>query len=94
MNYEDVTLEDAGYIHESNLPDLDHLRDHVQGMIDAMYKTGDVGALESSLDEVCYVLGIKLNEGEPKIEKAQSGNIMQWYLGYQRALLDQNVVNS
>ena len=89
MNYEDVTLEDAGYIHESNLPDLEHLKDHVQGIIDAMYKTGDVGALESSLDEVCHVLGMKIDEGEPKIERTEDKNMMHWYLGYQRVMIDQ-----
>ena len=42
-------LEQAdGYIHENDLPDLDHLRDHVIGIMEAVYESGDIKKLESS----------------------------------------------
>jgi|TARA_R110000868_G_C10970190_1_gene769683 hypothetical protein len=49
---------DHGYFHESELPDLDHLTDHVKGILEAIYSTGDCAQLERCLEEVCGELNI------------------------------------
>ena len=85
---EPETPEDYGYIHEDNLPDLESLRDHVKGIMQAMYLTGDVAMMESCLDELCNELDLKINEGDPILEKKGERNMMTWYLGYQRATID------
>lgn len=61
------TLEERGYIHEDNLPDLDNVRSNIKEIIKAMYLTGDVAYMESCLDEVCYELNIDIDKGDPII---------------------------
>ena len=81
---------DHGFYHESELPDLDHLKDHVQGILDALYKTGSITQLESSLDEVCGELGIPFKPTRPLFERTEMRNLAVWNLGYQRCMLDQS----
>ena len=85
----DPTPEDSGYIHQDDLPNLDRVRDFIEGVKECLYKSGDVGMMESHLDEICHELGMKLNAGDPVIEKRGQRNMMTWYLGYQRAQIDQ-----
>ncbi len=80
--------EPAGYVREEEVPNLEHLRDHVQGIIEAVYESGDVMKLEFCLDEVCGELDVAIHKGEPILEKKKSNDLMQWYLGYQRATID------
>lgn len=82
------TPEDKDYIHEDNIPDFESIKENVKGMMKAIYLTGDVAMLESYLDEVCNDLDLKINEGEPILEKKGKVNLTTWYLGYQRAQLD------
>ena len=86
--YEHEIPEDYGYIHQDNLPDLNHLRDHVQGIIDVIYGSGNIRQLEFCLDEVCSELDMKLNAGRPVLEKKKQNDLMNWHLGYQRAQID------
>ena len=81
------TMADYGYIDEAELECLDSVRDHLQGVIDAFYKTGDVAAIENGLDEMCHALDMKLTAGsQPAVVKC--GDPMGWHLGYQRAQID------
>jgi len=81
--------EDWGFDRDL-MPNLENLRDHVQGILEAVYKTGDIRELENSLDEVCIEIGIPMNAKNPLIEKRGNRNMKMWHLGYQRAMLDQN----
>lgn len=80
--------EDWGYLHKDNLPNYDYIRDHVQGIVEAVYESGDVMKLESCLDEVCYELGVAINKGNPVIESKEK-DLMQWHLEYQRKIIKQ-----
>ena len=76
-----VDPEEHGYIKASELPDLDHMWDHMQGVLEALYTTGDMEALESSLEEVCAELNVPMPKASPKIN-------LQYHLGYQRGVID------
>lgn len=58
--YEPPRPEDYGYIHENNLPNLDLIRDFLIGIIESVYVTGDIDALENCLDEICCEFDLKL----------------------------------
>jgi len=88
LDYE-PTLEDHGLCRIDELPDLDHLKDHLLGVAEAFYETGDTHALENSLDECFHVLGMTLKpNAQPAVEKRGQRNLMMWHLGYQRASID------
>lgn len=76
----DECLPDAedGWVRVEDLPDLEHIKDHLQGMIDAIYETGDIFALEFSLDEICHQFKIPLNLKEPIIKKAEKKDYREW----------------
>lgn len=77
----DITYDDG------NLK-LDRLQDHVSGIVEAVYKTGDVEALESSLEEICAELGVKLGSNKIKLEKIKNIDSASYHLGYQRCQID------
>lgn len=83
MDYPD--MGSYGFIHED---ELDHARDHLQGVFEALYQTGDTEKLESCLEEVAHALGLILPECELAIEKKNKNRELHYQLGYQRALLD------
>jgi len=68
--------------------DIDHCRDHLTGVLQALYTTGDTEQLEYCLEEVAHALGISLPEGDIAIEKKNQNRELHYQLGYQRALLD------
>jgi len=69
-NYE-LDIEDMGYTHESNMPNLDHARDYMSGVLEALYETGDISRLEDCLDEVCHILEVKYEAKELKVESIE-----------------------
>jgi hypothetical protein len=44
--------------------------------------------MESCLDEVCTELEMKINPGEPILEKKGMRDLMTFHNGYQRATID------
>lgn len=88
MDYEDTIdfAREHGYVHESELPNFDLIKDHLTGIIEAVYETGDVAMLESCLDEVCHQFDIKITDKQPKIQKKQIP-LMEWYLDVQKGFL-------
>ena len=84
--------EDLGYIYIDDLPDLDHLKDHVQGLLVALYVTGDVNNMEQSLEEICNELDIEFKADDPKLSKKP--DLIDWYLERQREIIDTfNIMN-
>ena len=63
------TPEDYGWVRVDEIPDLDHMKDFLQGLIEAIYVTGDVDHMETCLEEVASQMGLKLPIGAPKLEK-------------------------
>jgi hypothetical protein len=83
-------MEDYGFIHRDDLPDLDNLKDHLEGVAEAFYKSGDTDYLERCLDECFHILGMKLEAApHPAVERCGNRNIMMYHIGYQRAQIDQ-----
>jgi len=81
------TPEDYGYIHEDDLPDIDFIKDQMRSIIQSVYITGDVMRLESSLDEVCHELNMKIHQGAPVLYKKQPTTLGA-YIEYQRDLIN------
>ena len=81
------TPEDYGYIHKNDMPDIDFIKNQIQGVLHAVYVTGDVMMLESSLDEICHELNIKIHQGAPVINKKQP-TTLGVYIDYQRTLIN------
>jgi len=79
------TPEDYGYVREESLPNFENLRDHIKGIVEAVYEDGDISKLEFCLDEVCHEIGIPIKEEVPLIEKKGSNNIINSYLDFQKA---------
>lgn len=89
MDYEhpsnDDILREQGYIHESELPDFPQIKDHLKGIIEAVYTTGDVAMLESCLDEVCHQFKIKLKNKIPVIQRKEKP-LLEWYCDMQNTI--------
>ena len=89
MDYEnpsnDDILREQGYIHESELPDFAQIKDHLKGIIESVYDTGDVAMLESCLDEVCHQFKIKLKNKIPVIQRKEKP-LLEWYVDLTRNL--------
>ena len=65
--YEDHSKDD--YVHVDDLPDLDHMRDHMQKVLETLYAGASLESLESSLEEVLSILEMKIPDGDLKIRK-------------------------
>ena len=68
---------------------IDEVRDFVEGILETVYLTGDVEILEHCLTELCGILEIENTYTEVKLERKDKNRMMHWYLGYQRATMDQ-----
>lgn len=83
------TLEDQGLCRIDEQPDIEHLKDHLQGVAEAFYRSGDTGDLERCLDECFHTLGLTLSPAaQPAMEKRGQRDLMHWFLGYQRSQID------
>lgn len=64
--------------------------DFLEGVQEAIYETGDIESLENCIQELCAILDcdfLGAKKEKPKLKR--SNDLMEWYLGYQRAHLDQ-----
>lgn len=64
-DYDPPTPADYGWIHEDDVPDLDHCTDMLKGILEAVYVTGNVEELENCLDELSGQFDLKLPAGDP-----------------------------
>ena len=68
-----------------------HAKDHLIGVLENIYKAGNIDALQNHLEEVCHVFGLKLPEISPVLdtkptpEKTQTERMLQHWVGYTRA---------
>lgn len=66
MNYDepdisyDEELAHAGLVRVDDLPDLDHAADHLKGLRDALFKTGNHDDIFFHIEEVLSVFDIEL----------------------------------
>ena len=84
MNNYDYEYEceavDSCWIHKDELPDLDHAKSMLQSVLTAIYETGDIEALEDSLDELAGCLDLKMPKGRPVLEKRATNVLNSWKL--------------
>jgi len=71
---EPETPADHGWVHEDDLPDLEHCTAMLQSVINSVYETGDVELLEDCLDELASQLNCKMpgNNIKPLLGKKGS----------------------
>ena len=81
--------EDMGYVKAEDLPNFEDTRDFLLGIQEAIYKTGDIEILEHCLEELCHQYQVEFKPKAPQVETKNKNRLMHWYLGYQRASLDQ-----
>ena len=82
------TPADYGWVHEDDLPNFEHVKDMLQGMMECLYKTGDVSQLEDCLDELCHQFDLKLMAGSPVLHKKSdelSSNLFNLGIALSRA---------
>ena len=62
---------------EKTEQDLDHAREYLEQVIHEIYSTGslDKRKLEHALDELCWVLNVKTNDGEIQVDRKGAKNV-------------------
>ena len=69
---EPETPADHGWVHEDNIPDIGLCKDMLEGLIKAIYKTGNIAALEDCLDELTSQFDLKIPKTTPVLEDKAS----------------------
>lgn len=65
----DADLDESGWVREEELPDIDFAKEMMEGIIEAVYKTGNVAKLEDCLDELVNCFDMELPKEEPVLER-------------------------
>lgn len=71
--------------------DFCHAKDHLQGLIEDIYQTGNIADLEFHLDEVCSYFDVAIPKEKPALAKPptesqkQTERMLQNWMGYTRA---------
>lgn len=60
---------DEIFVQWDELPNYQHAEDHLHGVINAVYKTGNIDDLLWHLEEVLHVFNINLPTGDTKLQK-------------------------
>ena len=61
--------DECGWVHKDDIPNIASCEDMLEGVIEALYETGDVDHLEYCLDELVSQFGMKLPKNKPILEK-------------------------
>lgn len=64
---------DHGFIHEDEIPNLEHTREHVEALLDAVYHTGDINTIEERLEELAAQFEIQYTLKPTKIRRGLNG---------------------
>jgi len=78
--------EEYGYVREDQVPNAARLYEFMEGVLEALYETGDLDELEHCLEEACAEVNLSLPGKMLKVKS--KGADLQFYLGYQRGVLD------
>lgn len=70
MDDESRRMEENGWVHKDDLPDLDHVRDMLQGLVEGIYETGNIEDIEFCMEEILHQFRMKFSKDEPIIQKA------------------------
>lgn len=78
--------EEYGYVRECDVPNAGRLYEFLEGVIEALYDTGDLENLEHCLEEACAEVNLSLPAKTLKVKSKEAD--LQYYLGYQRGMID------
>ena len=56
-----------GYVRKSDIPDLEFMKDMLEGVIENLYETGDIVNVQRCLEELCWQLNVKFPTTKPMI---------------------------
>jgi len=87
--YDDDQPEPEGWVRVEDVQSEENTRDFLQGIVEAVYQTGDTEDLEHCLEELCAMYDVNINKSAPVLETKNKNRLMHWYLGYQRATIEQ-----
>jgi hypothetical protein len=59
-----------GWVRSDEVPDVESVKDHMYGVLESMYKTGDVSDLERSVEEICAYLNMPFPTSDLKLKRA------------------------
>ena len=65
MNRWDVTFEDDSNILTAE--EFNHGKDHLKGLINDIYVTGNIEDLEFHLEELLYIFDLKIPQSSPRL---------------------------
>ena len=66
------------------------VRGYLEGILEAMYESGDVDDLEAMVDELCHHFNVPMCVGDLKIKKKEEKkSMLQEYLETQRVAIDE-----
>ena len=77
--------EESGYIHEDNLPNFDHVKDMLKGILEAVYQSGDTVKLDDCLDELTSCFDMKVPSNKPVLGNsgsARSDSMLDSWLNF------------
>lgn len=61
------TPADEGWYHETQLPDLELTREHLEGCLESLYEHGDVQQLEDCLSHLCALYDVHYKVTQLKV---------------------------
>lgn len=64
---DDVFPEEHGYYHESEIPDPEHSKEMLNGIMDALFSSGSEDLLNFCLEELCFEYKIPFKNKPLKI---------------------------
>lgn len=68
--------------------DYDHAKEHLQGLINQIYETGNILELESNLEEVLACFGMKIPKGDPVlIKKKEKSPLLEDWMDFNKNYL-------
>ena len=90
-NYLDDCAEpDTGWIREESIPNINETCDFLEGILEALYETGDAFRLEGMVEELCHLYDIAIPNKELKIQGKKDNALMESYLNYQKTLIERS----
>lgn len=72
MNDIEVSPQDYGWVREDEQPEKKTCVDMIEGLLEAVYVTGNVESIEFCLEELAYQYGINVPSSLPVIDSKKS----------------------
>lgn len=59
-SYYENTPADFGWVHESDIPDIEECKKLLQTLIDAVYTTGNIQSIDSAIEDLASQLDVEM----------------------------------